>query len=87
MLQAINMLDLRKKVGEIVDKTLYRKDRFLIQRKNKPVAVLVPIEDYEMFIGSDEDIELYTATRVKEFEKQDLLTPKEQAIAKRLIGS
>lgn len=86
MLQSINMLDLRKRVGEIVDKTLYRKDRFLIKRKNKPVAVLIPVDDYELFIGEYEDIEIYTDKRIKEFEKQDRLTPKEKAIAKRLIG-
>lgn len=87
MLQTINMLDLRKRVGEVIDKTLYRKDRFLIRRKNKPVAVLVPIEDYEIFIGGDEDIEIYTSKRTKNFEKEDRLTPKEKVIAKQLLSS
>mgnify|MGYP001584410464 CR=1 FL=1 len=87
MLQTINMLDLRKKVGEIVDKTLYRKDRFLIRRRNKPVAVLVPIEDYELFIGNDEDIELYSEKRIKEFERADELTAREKTLANELISS
>lgn len=87
MLQSINMLEFRKRVGEIVDKTLYRKDRFLVRRKNKPVAVLVPVEDYELFIGGEEDIEIYSDKRIKEFERLDRLTSKEQAIAKRLLGS
>lgn len=87
MLQIISMLDLRKRVGEVIDKTLYRKDRFLIRRKNKPVAVLVPVEDFEMFIGSEEDIELYSQKRIKEFGKQDRLTSKEKAIAKQLLSS
>ena len=84
MLQTINMLELRKKVGQVIDETLYRKDRFLIKRKNKPVAVLLPIEDYELFIGEYKDIELYTKKRIKEFEKQDRLSTQEQNTAQRL---
>ena len=87
MLQTINMLDLRKKIGQVIDEAFYRKDRFLIRRKNKPVAVLVPVEDYELFIRRDEDIEIYSDKRIKEFESLDRLTSKEQAAAKHLIGS
>lgn len=85
MLQSINMLDLRKKMGEIIDRTLYRKERFLVKRKNKPVAVLVPLEDYELFMGDDEDIELYSDKRISEFSAQNRLSEKEQALAARLL--
>lgn len=85
MLQNINMLDLRKRVGQIIDEAFYRKDRFLIKRKNKPVAVLIPVEDYEFFISDDSDIEIYSKGRIKEFEKQDRLTTEEKSLAKTLL--
>ena len=85
MLQSINMLDLRKKIGEVMDRTLYRKDRFLIRRKNKPVAVLVPLDDYELFIGDDKDIELYSDRRISDFKTQDKLSGKEKRDAANLL--
>ena len=86
MLQSINMLDLRKKMGEIIDKTIYRKERFLVKRKDKPVAVLVPLEDYEMFMADDEDIEIYSDKRISEFVAQDKLSNKEKQLATKLLN-
>lgn len=87
MLQSITMLDLRKKIGEIIDQSFYRKERFLIKRKDKPVAVLVPIEDYELFIGNEKDIEIYTDKRIREFIKEDKLTKEQKAAAQKLLSS
>lgn len=87
MLQNISMLDLRKKVGQVIDETFYRKDGFLIKRKNKPVAVLIPIEDYELFMADDSDIELYSKERIEEFDRQDRLNAKEKKLAKTLLKS
>ena len=72
-------------MGEIIDRTFYRKDRFLVKRKNKPVAVLVPLEDYELFMGDDEDIELYSDKRISEFAVQDRLSVKEQLMTTKLL--
>ncbi|OGD86028.1 hypothetical protein A2696_04065 [Candidatus Curtissbacteria bacterium RIFCSPHIGHO2_01_FULL_41_13] len=85
MLQSITMLDLRKKIGEIVDQSFYRKERFLIKRKDKPVAVLVPIEDYELFIGDEKDIEIYSDRRIRQFLKEDKLTKKQKAAVQKLL--
>ena len=86
MLQSITMLDLRKKIGEIVDQSFYRKERFLIKRKDKPVAVLVPIEDYELFIGDEKDIEIYSDKRIREFLKEDKLTKEQKAAVQKLLA-
>ena len=85
MLQSITMLDLRKKIGEIIDQSFYRKERFLIKRKDKPVAVLVPIEDYELFIGDEKDIEIYSDRRIRQFLKEDKLTKKQKAAVQKLL--
>lgn len=84
MLQDINMLDLRKKAGQILDETYYRKDRFLIKRKNKPMAVLIPVEDYQAYFD-DPDLEIYTQERIKEFEKEDRVSKKLLKKAKKIL--
>lgn len=85
MLQDISVLDLRKKVGQVLDETFYRKDRFLIKRRNKPMAVLIPLEDYQTYFD-DPDIEIYTKERIKEFEKEDRPSRVLLAKAKSKIG-
>ena len=84
MLQDISMLQLRRKAGQILDETFYRKDRFLIKRKDKPMAVLIPVEDYETYFD-DKDIEIYTTERIKEFEKEDRLNKALLVKAKKIL--
>jgi len=85
MLQSINMLSLRQKAGQILDETYYRKDRFLIKRKNKPMAVLIPVEDYQKFFNG-EDIEIYTQKRIKEFTQQDKLSQASMARLNKILN-
>lgn len=77
MLQTISPLELRQQTGAILDKVLYRKDRYLIRRKNKPLAVLVPYDEYQQQVpetfGED-----YTDERIAEFLKADRLTAKQR---------
>lgn len=84
MLQDISMLDLRKKAGQILDETFYQKYRFVIKRRDKPMAVLIPIEDYETYFD-DKDIEIYTKERIKEFEKEDRISKVLLAKVKRIL--
>lgn len=84
MLQDISMLQLRKRAGQILDETFYQKYRFLIKRKDKPMAVLIPVEDYENYFN-DLDIEVYTQKRIKEFEKEDRLNKALSAKAKKAL--
>ena len=84
MLQNINMLDLRKKAGQVIDEAFYRKDRFVIKRKNKPVAVLIPVEDYQ-YLMDEADIEVYSKQRIKGFEREDRLTAEEKSLAQTLL--
>lgn len=47
MLKKIGTDDIRKKMGEILDCVNLRGDEFIIQRKHKPIAALVPITKLE----------------------------------------
>ncbi|OGY26017.1 MAG: hypothetical protein A2Z24_02795 [Candidatus Woykebacteria bacterium RBG_16_44_10] len=84
MIKTIGMLELRKRPGEFLDETFYRKSRFLIKRNRKAMAVLVPIEDFARYF-EDEDIEIYTKERLKEFQKSDKTSPKASVKAKKLL--
>lgn len=72
------MLDLRKRPGQVLDETYYKKYRFLVKRNQKAMAVIIPIEDFKWYF-EDEDIELYTDDRIREFLKEDRLTPSQKA--------
>lgn len=38
---------MRKKMGEVLDCVYFRGDEFVIERKHKPIAMLVPIGKYD----------------------------------------
>ena len=85
MMRIINMLDLRKKPGQVLDETYYKKYRFLIKRNQKAMAVIIPIEDFKRYF-EDEDIDLYTDREIKDFLKKDKLTIGQSAKAKKLLS-
>lgn len=84
MFKTIGMLDLRKRPGQVLDEAFYRKRRFLIKRNKKPMAALVPYEDFVRFF-EDEDVEIYTKDQIKAFRETDRLTLKALAKVKKLL--
>ena len=81
MLKNISMLDLRKRPGQVLDETFYKKYRFVVNRNKKAMAVIIPIEDFKRYF-EDEDVELYSKQRIKEFLKKDKLSPSQLKILK-----
>jgi len=75
------MLDLRKRPGQVLDETFYKKYRFVVNRNKKAMAVIIPIEDFKRYF-EDEDVELYSKQRIKEFLKKDKLSPSQLKILK-----
>ena len=47
MIQTLSTLDLRRKLGDLLNRVALRHDEFVIERKGKPLAALVPIERLE----------------------------------------
>ena len=47
MKKTISTIEVRKKLGEILDRVALRHDQFIIERKGKPLAAVVPIEKLE----------------------------------------
>lgn len=85
MIKSISMLDLRQRAGQVLDETYYKKYRFLVKRNQKPMAVIIPIEDFKLYF-EDEDIELYSDKEIKQFLEEDKLSPKLAQKVKRLFS-
>ena len=79
------MLDLRKRPGQVLDETYYKKYRFVVRRNQKPMAVIVTVEDFERYF-EDEDIRIYTEAEIKDFIKRDKLTPQQSLKVKKLLS-
>jgi prevent-host-death family protein len=47
MRSTISTLDLRQQLGDILDRVALRHDQFVIERKGKPLAAVVPISKLE----------------------------------------
>ena len=46
-MKTLTALDLRKKLGKILDEVHDGKKRFIVSRANKPLAVIIPVDEYE----------------------------------------
>lgn len=44
MTNHIGTMEIRQRLGEILDRVALRQDQYVIERKGKPLAVLMPIE-------------------------------------------
>lgn len=84
MQQAINMLDFRRSPGEVLNEVFYNKKKIILERGKKQMAVMVPIDLYEKLF-KDEDVEIYTQERVREFKREDRMTKKLSIKIKRLL--
>src|SRR5688572_8607228 len=45
--ERVSTLEIRKRLGEMLDRVALRKDRFVIERKGKALAALVPASELE----------------------------------------
>jgi prevent-host-death family protein len=47
MAEKVSTLDVRQRIGDMLNRVALRHDEFVIERKGKPLAALVPIERLE----------------------------------------
>jgi prevent-host-death family protein len=47
LLQKVSTLDVRQRIGDLLNRVPLRHDEFVIDRKGKPLAALVPVERLE----------------------------------------
>jgi len=46
-MEKVSTIDVRQRIGDLLNKVALRRDEFVIERKGKPLAALVPIERLE----------------------------------------
>ena len=68
MIKTIEAMEARRQFGGLLNEAYNGKRATVIRRAGKPLAALVPLEIFEALTTvADEDIEMYTPARVKEF--------------------
>ena len=49
MTERLSTLDLRQRLGDVLDRVALRHDEFIIERKGRPLAAMVPVEKLRQF--------------------------------------
>ena len=47
MVDRVSTMEVRQRIGDMLDRVALRHDEFIIERKGKPLAALVPVERLE----------------------------------------
>ena len=47
MMETVSTLEIRQRLGDILNRVALRHDQFVIERKGKPLAAMVPVERLE----------------------------------------
>ena len=63
---ALSMAEVRKSFADVIDRVEGSKERMVITRRNKPVAVLVPMDDAALLEKLEDDLDLLEAMQALE---------------------
>lgn len=74
MMKKISTQQLKASIGEVVDSVRLRHDRFTIERRGEPVAVMLPVLEYEMLERAHQAAkrEFFDAVRALREQTKDL---------------
>ena len=66
MIKTTTAIRSRKKFGQLLEEVFYRGDEFVIERAGKPMAVLIPIQEFEKWQKQREkDFMIFDKVRAK----------------------
>lgn len=66
MTKTTTAIKARKNLGQLLEEAFYRGDEFIIERAGKPMAVLIPVQEFERLQKQrDKDFALFDEVRVK----------------------
>ena len=83
MAKEVSALKIRGSLGELLEEVYYRGEEFIVKRGKKPMAVLIPVEEFESFKRQKEkDMEIFDMIRENAPDKTvaELETDVEEAI-------
>ncbi|NIM47521.1 MAG: type II toxin-antitoxin system prevent-host-death family antitoxin [Candidatus Aenigmarchaeota archaeon] len=66
MTKTTTAIKARRNLGQLLEEAFYRGDEFIIERAGKPMAVLIPIQEFERWQKQREkDFALFDEVRAK----------------------
>jgi prevent-host-death family protein len=86
MEKRVSAMEARRNLGRLLEEAYYRGDVFIIQRATKPMAVLVPLAQYEQWQLRREQF-FARIDRVQEQTGQEPTTELEDAIAEAVTSA
>jgi prevent-host-death family protein len=64
LLKIVTAIKARRNLGEILEEVFYKNNSFVIKRGEKPMAVIVPLTEYEAYRRQrDEDFRVFDEIR------------------------
>ena len=55
LIKKISAIKARQNLGELLEEVFYKNDHFMITRRDKAMAVVIPIEEYERLLAQREE--------------------------------
>jgi len=55
LVKKISAIKARQNLGELLEEVYYKSDTFMITRRDKAMAVVIPIEEYERLLAQREE--------------------------------
>lgn len=66
MLKKISVIKARQHLDELLAEVCYNSSRFLVKQRSKAMAVIIPVEEYEIFLKQrEEDFKVFDEIRAK----------------------
>ena len=66
MAKELNALKIRQSLGEILEEVFYKGEEFIIKRGKKPMAVLIPVDEFDSYKKQREkDMQVFGRIREK----------------------
>jgi prevent-host-death family protein len=55
MAKTVSAMEVRNRLGDLLSRASYTGEQFIIERRGKPVAVLMGIEEYQRYLALKEE--------------------------------
>lgn len=83
LLKTITALKARQHLGELLEEVFYKQDHFVIKRGERPMAVIMPLQEYEAYRRQrEEDFKVFDEIRdqTNEFTPEEVERDIQEAI-------
>ncbi len=75
---SINIIDAKEDFSELINRVYHHKERYILTRRDKEVAVIIPLEDFALLQSSQDKHDLQEAVEaLKEARIQGTMTLEE----------